>query len=322
MEACRLHDDEATDTASKGEGDVLSPGEPRLLSRKTQTVNEDCDDEVDNFPCTHAFSFSHLISKCTTAKKHEILFTHFTRFSSEQGFLETLNFLLPNLDRKNLVYWGTKEASNRLLDMERILNDEEDANDSMGLECRPRERKIGTINNHKLPVKDEFLLVMMKLRMGLSDIDLAERFNLSQSTVSGILITWINYLYIVLGSLKIWPTREIIFQNAPRDFNQKYRNNIIIIDAIEIYIQVPSSLQKQSETYSNYKGHTTLKCLIGVDPRGGVMIVSQLYEGSISDKEIVRRSGFLEILKQKLQTSEILPGDTIMADKGFDIDEE
>ena len=53
--------------------------------------------------------------------------------------METLSFLLPNLDRKNVVYWGTKEASNRLLDMERILNDEEDANNSMGLECRPRE---------------------------------------------------------------------------------------------------------------------------------------------------------------------------------------
>ena len=153
-------------------------------------------------------------------------------------------------------------------------------------------------------------------------MDLAERFNLSQSTVSGILIIWINYLYIVLGSLKIWPTREIIFQNAPRDINQKYRNNVIIIYATEINIQVPSSLQKQSETYSNYKGHTTLQCLICVDPRGGVMFGSQLYGGSISDKEIVRRSGFLEILKQKLQTSEILPGDTIMADKGFDIDEE
>ena len=125
--------------------------------------------------------------------------------------------------------------------MERILNDEDDANDSMGLECRPRERKIGTINNHKLPVKDEFLLAMMKFRMGLSDIDLEERFNLSQSIVSGILITWINYLYIVLGSLKIWPTREIIFKNAPRDFNEKYRNNIIIIDATELIFkfQVP-----------------------------------------------------------------------------------
>ena len=254
-----------------GEGDVLFLGEPKLLSRKTQTVRKDCDDEVDNFPCMQAFSFSHLISKCTTAKKREKLFAHFTGFSSQQRFLETLKFLLPNLDRKNLVYLGTKEASNRLLVMERILNDEDDANDSMGLECKPRERKIRTINNHKLPVKDEFLLVMIKLRMGLLDIDLAERFNLSQSTVSGILITWINYLYIVLGSLKIWPTREIVFQNAPRVFNEKCRNNIIIIDATKINIQVPSSLQKQSETYCNYKVHNTLKCLVVVDPRGGVI---------------------------------------------------
>ena len=263
--------------------------------------------------CTHFLT--------TTAKKHEKLFAHFTGFSSQEHLLKTLNFL-PNLDQKNLVYWGTKEARNQLLEMERILNDENDTNDSMGLECRPRERKIGTINNHKLPVKDEILLVMMKLCMGLSDIDLGERFNLSQSTVSGILITWINYLYIVLGSLKIWPTCEISFKNAPRDVNEKYRNNIIIIDATENNIQVPRSLQKQSETYSNYKGRTTLKCLIGVDPRGGVMFVSQLYGGSISNKKIVRRSGSLEILKQKLQSSEILPGDTIMADKGFDIDEE
>ena len=32
------------------------------------------------------------------------------------------------------------------------------------------------------------------------------------------------------------------------------------------------------------------------------MFVSKFYGGSISDKEVVRRSGFLEILKQKLQT--------------------
>ena len=40
--------------------------------------------------------------------------------------------------------------------MERILNDEEDGNDSMGLDCRPRERKIGAINNHKFLLKMNF----------------------------------------------------------------------------------------------------------------------------------------------------------------------
>ena len=38
--------------------------------------------------------------------------------------------------------------------------------------------------------------------------------------------------------------------------------------------------------------------------------VSKLYTGSISDKEIVRQSGFLDF---------IMPGDAIMANKGFNI---
>ena len=105
-----MHDEEATDTASKEEGDELFPEEPMLLSQKTQTV-DNCDDEVDNFPCMHAFSFCHLISKYKIAKRHEKLFTHFTGFSSEQRFLETLNFLLPSLDRKTWFVW----AQNRKL---------------------------------------------------------------------------------------------------------------------------------------------------------------------------------------------------------------
>ena len=52
---------------------------------------------------------------------------------------------------------------------------------------------------------------------------------------------------------------------------------------------------------------------------GGFMFVSQLYTGSISDKQIVFRSGFLDLLSRKKEVSEILEGDSIMADKGFDI---
>ena len=49
------------------------------------------------------------------------------------------------------------------------------------------------------------------------------------------------------------------------------------------------------------------------------MFVSQLYTGSITDKQIVFRSGFLDSLSRKKEVSEILLGDSIMADKGFDI---
>lgn len=56
-----------------------------------------------------------------------------------------------------------------------------------------------------------------------------------------------------------------------------------------------------------------------MDPNEGIMFVSQLFQGSISDKQIVQRSGFLETVKQKVQCGELKEGDAIMADKGFDL---
>ena len=137
---------------------------------------------------------------------------------------------------------------------------------------------------HELSVEDDYLLVLMKLRMGLSTIDLAERFCVTESTVVNIFLTWINCLYVTLGSLKIWPHRDIILNNSPVEFLEKNPNNIVIIDATELKIQFPSALQKHSETYSTYKSHTTMKCPLGVDAKGGIMFISQLYEGAISDK--------------------------------------
>ena len=63
--------------------------------------------------------------------------------------------------------------------------------------------------------------------------------------------------------------------------------------------------------FSNYKHHTTLKGLIGISPGGAITFISQLYTGSISDREIVVRSGRLHLpLKEN---------DSIMADNGFTI---
>ena len=59
--------------------------------------------------------------------------------------------------------------------------------------------------DHQLDIKDEFLMCMMRLRLGLSMTDLSFRFSLSEATVSTILTTWLNYLFVHLGHLKIWP---------------------------------------------------------------------------------------------------------------------
>ena len=56
-----------------------------------------------------------------------------------------------------------------------------------------------------------------------------------------------------------------------------------------------------------------MKGLIGISPGCAITFVSQLYTGSISDREIVMRSGFLDLPFDK--------NDSVMADKGFTIED-
>ena len=160
----------------------------------------------------------------------------------------------------------------------------------------------------KLSLFDQFYLVLQKLRVGTLNQVLADTFNISQTTVSRIFISWINFLYFMLGSICIWPSREKIQKNMPTCFKSMYPECRGIIDASEIKVQAPSSLVLNSEMYSAYKSHTTYKGNVVISPSGEIIHISSLFEGSISDKELVRQSGLLPLLQ---------PGDQIMADKGF-----
>ena len=65
-------------------------------------------DDHLQIPCSHEFSVVHLRLKCMTPKKEENMLTHFTVFNSHGEFMNKLQFLLPNLDRKLLIYWDSE----------------------------------------------------------------------------------------------------------------------------------------------------------------------------------------------------------------------
>ena len=65
---------------------------------------------------------------------------------------------------------------------------------------------------------DEFLMAMMRLRLGLLKQDLADRFCVSTSTVSRTLITWYTVLADHLRHLITWPSRDVIASRMPQCF--------------------------------------------------------------------------------------------------------
>ena len=97
----------------------------------------------------------------------------------------------------------------------------------------------------------------------------------------------------------------------PEDFRKAYPTTRVILDCTEVKCCMPSSLLLNSELFSAYKNHTTLKGLVGISPYGVITFISQVYTGSISDGEIVERSGILDLTFNE--------GDSVMADKGFTI---
>ncbi|XP_033730606.1 uncharacterized protein LOC117320019 [Pecten maximus] len=150
-------------------------------------------------------------------------------------------------------------------------------------------------------LEDQLLLVLMKLRQNFDFVHLSNLFMFSSQACSTIFSNWINYMFFKLGSLVIWPKREEIVRNMPSKYKEDFPDTIVIIDGTELKIQKPSALNRQSQCYSDYKSCTTLKALVGVDPRGSVIFASMLFSGSISDKVLTKESGFLNLLTDLIE---------------------
>ncbi|KAL5019696.1 hypothetical protein ScPMuIL_002588 [Solemya velum] len=174
----------------------------------------------------------------------------------------------------------------------------------------------------KLTWENQLFLTIVKLRQDFDYNDLGYRFHISKQTVSVIFTCWIKYMFLRLGELSIWPSREIITVNMPPKYKQEFPTTFGILDCTEIKINKPSSLKAQSQTYSEYKAGNTLKGLVACDPRGSVKFASMLFSGGISDKDIFTRSGFQQMLLDLIEEGYLKKGDGLMADKGFNIVEE
>ena len=139
-------------------------------------------------------------------------------------------------------------------------------------------------------------------------------FNLSSVNllhVGRIFARWIEAMDIRLSFLIAWLERADLHKTMPFCYRMNYGLKITsIIDCFELFIEKPSNLLAKACTWSQYKHYNTAKYLISITPQGTVSFISNGWGGRVSDKHIVENSGYLR---------HILPGDVILADRGFDV---
>lgn len=157
----------------------------------------------------------------------------------------------------------------------------------------------------------QFLLVLMKLRLNLPIQVLADMFSVSYSTARRIFYNVLDVLYVRLHPLVTWPERENIKRTMPATFIYAFGRKVtVIIDCFEVKLEKASNLQARNQTYSNYKHGNTTKFLVGITPQGVISYISKSWGGRTIDRHITEQSGFLD---------KMLPGDLILADRGFNI---
>ena len=164
----------------------------------------------------------------------------------------------------------------------------------------------------RLSIEDQFFLTLIKLRTHPTNRELGFFFGLSQKQVSNIFITWINFMYCQWSEINWWPSQELVRYYAPSDFKAKFPKTRLIVDGTEFPLQKPTQPIAQQATFSTYKNRNTLKVLVGCTPGGLVSFVSDVFGGSTSDRQIVERSNLPKMCD---------PGDEIMADKGFNVED-
>ena len=269
----------------------VQPTEENLQMNELQALYDSVRNENNNELQKKYDELSTKYNQCVLQIKHVIAsdanFKFYTSFPNYATFRVLFDYLQPACNF--LMYTGSKNT--------------EHTSEVHNKHGRPRS----------LSPEQELFMVLVRLRCGLLSVDIANRFGISQAQYSRIENTWLAFLYHRLRALPIWASHEHVQQTMPQSFRDAYPKNRVIIDCTEIYIEMPTSFRSQSATYSSYKNHNTAKGLIGISPAGYPSFISELYAGHTSDKQITKDCGILCMLE---------PGDDLMADRGFDIEDD
>lgn len=89
------------------------------------------------------------------------------------------------------------------------------------------------VSTSRLQPIEQFLAVMMRLRLGWYVRDVADRFSISVSSYSSYFTTWLNLIHAELEVINVFPPRDIITRTMPNSFKDRYPSTRVIIDCTE-----------------------------------------------------------------------------------------
>ena len=86
--------------------------------------------------------------------------------------------------------------------------------------CYGQGRKVAPGRGRKsaLSLEDQLLVTLMRLRLGRLEQELAYMFNVDAGTISRVFNKWINFLYMRLGMIPIWPEWADVEKTMPETF--------------------------------------------------------------------------------------------------------
>ena len=94
-----------------------------------------------------------------------------------------------------------------------------------------KESKVLTIFEH-------LLLCLIRLRLGVSVVDLSKRFQVSKTTVSRIFLDMLEVLYVYLKPLINWPERPELQISMPQCFIDSFGKKIAVLLIVLSYILI------------------------------------------------------------------------------------
>ena len=132
------------------------------------------------------------------------------------------------------------------------------------------------------------LVVLMKLKLGLLNKDLAVWFDISTSRMPKIFRSLVPLTAAHMTNVIVWPDHGITRRHLPCSFKKNFKGSLCIIDCSEIFIARPKNLTARAQIWSNYKHNNTWKYLIGITPAGAISFLSLGWGGRVLDKQVTK----------------------------------